>query len=40
MAGITGKIKDGVVFFGNRMHVHVGVLFSEMPCGILQCASI
>ncbi len=40
MAGITGKRKNGVVFLGNGMPVHVCVLFSEMPCGILQSVSV
>ncbi len=40
VAGITGKIKNGVVFLGNEMPVHVDVLFSEMPCQILQSVSV
>ncbi len=35
VAGIAGKMRNGVVFLENGMPVHVGVLFSEMHCGIL-----
>jgi len=40
VAGITGQIKNGGVFLGNGMPVHVVVLFSEMPCGILQSVRV